>query len=151
MSRIALEVEKARGDMHDIPLRVLSSEISAYLSRAAVEGAIKLDAEVIIADSETGKTIRNMAGYRGRKVIHAVCYYPQVMRQMSLLFGVHAHLLDSSQRSAFVGPVLNELLGRGLVELEDLIVVVGGTFGFKHGKSFIEISSARNLIEAMNS
>ncbi|MGC9342601.1 MAG: pyruvate kinase alpha/beta domain-containing protein, partial [Bacteroidales bacterium] len=72
MSRIAKEVEKSRGDIHDTPILKLSTEISAYLTRSAVEASLKLKAKAIIADTTSGRTIRNMAGYRGRKLIYAM-------------------------------------------------------------------------------
>jgi pyruvate kinase len=66
MAKVAKEVEKSRGDINETDPTILSTEISAYLTRSAVEASISLNVRAIIADTSSGRTIRNMAGYRGR-------------------------------------------------------------------------------------
>ncbi len=80
MAKVAREVEKSGNEIHDVPIVVLSNERSAYLTKTAVEGAVKLKAKAIIADSETGRSIRNMAGFRGQRPIFAHCYNKRVVR-----------------------------------------------------------------------
>lgn len=146
MKRIAHEVEKSRGDIHKTPLFIASTHTSAFLTKSAVEASVELDAKAIVADTTTGRTIRNMAGYRGRKVIFAQCYTRRVVRELALTFGVYPHYLSPSATKGFIKESLSDLLEKGCMSTEDRVVVVGGNFGKTHGASFIEISSVENLL-----
>jgi pyruvate kinase len=146
MAKVAKEVELSRNDMHDIPSVVLSTNISAYLSRSAVEASIKLDAAAIIADTSTGRTIRNMAGFRGRKPIYAMCYDKKTARALSLSFGVFPSYFEPQDSAEmFIEQALKKLLKKKELKESDIIVVLGGNFGRHHGASHIEISSVANL------
>ncbi|MFW5821466.1 MAG: pyruvate kinase [Bacteroidota bacterium] len=146
MSRIAREVEKSRGDIHETPLVRLSTGISSYLTKSAVDASINLKAKAIIADTMSGRTIRNMAGYRGRKIIYAMCYREETVRLLALSFGVYPEFIPNSNNSMeFVNTSLQKLLKKKKIKKDDTVVVVGGNFGRKHGASYLEISKAENL------
>lgn len=147
MATIAKEVEKSRGDYHKTPIAVLSSKISAYLAKSAVEASIKLGANVIIADTSSGRTLRNLAGFRGRKPVYAQCYDKRVMRELSLSFGIFANYLDSHGINEFIVPSMNQLIKSGDICPNATVVIIGGNFGDHHGASFIEVSTADNLLE----
>lgn len=147
MAKVACEVEKSRNDMHETPSVVLSTPISSYLTRSAVEASIKLDAKAIIADTTTGRTIRNMAGFRGRKPIYAMCYDKKTARALNLSFGVFPSYFEPQDTDEmFIEQALKKLLTNNELKEEDIIVVLGGNFGRSHGASHIEISSVSNLI-----
>lgn len=146
MARIALEVEKSRGDIHKTPLFIASSRTSAYLSKSAVEASLELDCKAIIADTTTGRTIRNAAGFRGRKVIFAECYDKRVMRELALSFGVYTYFVEGGRSHKFIPQALNNLLKDGLLNKEDKVVIMGGNFQWDHGATFIEISTVENLL-----
>lgn len=151
MSKIAKQVEKSRGDMHNTKIFKLSTEISAYLTRSAVEASLKLKAKAIIADTTSGRTIRNMAGYRGRKIIYAMCYDDRTVRLLSLSFGVYPEYIPNSNNSMeFVQASLQKLVRKKKLKKEDTIVVVGGNFGRKHGASYLEISTVENLCSKLS-
>lgn len=145
MATIALEVEKSRGDFHKTPMMVLSSKTSAYLSKSAVEASIKLDARYIIADSTTGRTLRNLAGFRGRKPIYAVCYNRRVMRELALSFGIFPEYKDLETANDFIRIAMTDLSKQKELKDDDIVIVLGGNYGISHGASFIEISSVENL------
>jgi pyruvate kinase len=147
MSTIALEVEKSRGDFHKTPIVILSSRTSAYLSKSAVEASIKLDAKLIIADTTTGRTIRNMSGFRGRKAIYAVCYNKRVMRELALSFGIFAHYMETNNSNDFIKTSLLQLYEKKILNKDELVVILGGNYGFAYGASFIEISTVENLFK----
>jgi len=147
MTRVAQEVEKSRGDIHDVPMVVLSNERSAYLTRTAVEASLNLNAKAIIADSETGRSIRNMAGYRGRKPIFAFCYDKRVVRELALSFGVFAEYIEETKSSyEFVHKALSHCLKNNMLSMDDLVVVIAGNYGSNFGASFIEISPVEKLL-----
>ena len=147
MSTIALEVEKSRGDINKTPIVILSSRTSAYLSKSAVEASIKLDAKIIVADTTTGRTVRNMAGFRGRKPIYAQCYNKRVMRELALSFGIFANYMETNNPNGFIKTSLLQLYEKDIVKKEELVVILGGNYGFVYGASFIEISTVENLFK----
>ena len=146
MAKVAKEVEKTRSEFHNTPVTILSSEISAYLAKSAVQASLKLNAKAIIADTTTGRTIRNLAGYRGKRIIYAQCYSQRTVRELALCFGVMPSFIEPEEQHEFVTNGLNKLLKKGKVKKEDRVVVIGGNFGRSHGASFIEISTVENLI-----
>ena len=89
MAKIAQEVENKKSSFIDVPYS-LENKITAYLAKAAVKAALRLNTKAIVADSLTGKSIRALAAYRGDNPIYAQIYGQQVMRQMSLSFGIFA-------------------------------------------------------------
>lgn len=147
MSRIACEVEESRGDFHKVPLVVLSSKTSAYLSRSAVEASIKLDARFIIADTTTGRTMRNMSAFRGKKPIHAICYDKRVVRELALSFGIFPRYKELKAPKEFIRESLIGLFEEKMLQKEDVVVILGGNYGVSHGASFIEISTVENLFK----
>jgi len=148
MAKVAKEVEKSRNDIHDVPTVTMSTAISAYLSRSAVEASIQLNAKAIIADTTTGRTIRNMAGFRGRKPIYAMCYDKKTVRLLSLSFGIFPSYIEPQDSDEiFIQQALKKLIKKDDLKETDIIVVLGGNFGRPHGASHIEISTVSNLCQ----
>jgi len=148
MSKIICEIEHNRADIHDIPTVVLTNQRSAYLTKMAVEVANDLNVKAIIADTTTGSSIRNLAGFRGRRPILAFCYKMEIVRQLSLSFGVFAEMIEHQTSShKFVQKASQSLMARHQLELSDLVVVIAGNFGTVYGKSFIEVSTVEKMME----
>jgi pyruvate kinase len=150
MARIALEVEKSRSDIHITPMLVMSTRTSAYLSKSAVQASLELDCKAIIADTSTGRTIRNIACYRGRKLVFAQCYDKRVVRELALSFGIYADLIPEGKTYNFIIHALNTLLKRKLLQKSDKVVVLGGNFEWTQSASFIEISTVGNMLELLH-
>lgn len=89
MTKIIKEVESKHNSYVDVPYSD-QHKITAYLAKAAVKAALRLNTKAIVADSLTGKSIRALAAYRGGNPIYAQIYDERVMRQLSLSFGVYA-------------------------------------------------------------
>jgi pyruvate kinase len=145
MTKIINEVEGKNGAYINVPYSH-QNKITAYLAKAAVKAALRLDTKAIVADSVTGKSILALAAYRGGNVIYAQIYDKRVMRQLSLSYGVYA---DYSQLDITSSEPLKKsicrLIGDKHFDDEDLIIVLAGSFGAKQGASYIEISTAKNL------
>ncbi len=147
MAKVAIEVEKSRSDIHDARTVVLTNERSAFLTKTAVEAAIILNAKAIIADTSSGSSIRNMAGFRGRKSVFAHCYNRSTVRQLALSFGVFPEFIEKTHSSReFVHKALLSHLQSGNLTEKDLVVIIAGNFGDSFGASFIEISSVKQLL-----
>jgi len=147
MTKIAIHAEQNANHDLNIPVKILSTETSAFLSKSAVEAATKLNAKLIIADTTTGRTIRNMSGFRGKRIIYAPCYNRRVVRELALSFGVYSEYFESHSQHEFCLASLNKLTTDGVLTAKDQVVVLGGNFGTSHGASFIEISTVENLLQ----
>ncbi|MEN8211663.1 MAG: pyruvate kinase [Thermodesulfobacteriota bacterium] len=145
MASIAKEVETNRSSFIDVPY-TLDDKITAYLAKAAVKASLRLNTEAIVADSMTGKSIRALAAYRGDNPIYAQVYDKQVMRQLSLSFGVFPDFiqLDSDSKLALRNSICT-LLNKKQFEDDSLIIILAGSFGIKQGASYIEVSTALNF------
>ena len=149
MAAIAGEVEKNKEDINDIPIVVINNDISAFLIKSAVEGAVELNAKAIIADTTSGRTIRSLSAYRGKCPILAQCYSRETVRHLALSYGVSTRFMEPEHVThEFVGKALGLLKKDNVLQLTDMVVVVGGNFGRSKGVSFVEIGSVENLITA---
>jgi len=147
MTKISLEVESAKEPFLEIDAAVLSDEISAYLTKSAVKASNKLNAKAILADTTTGRSIRNLAAYRGARPIYAKCYDKRVVRELALSYGVYPEYMRPAGASPeFLHNTLKPMLIEKLINEDDVVIVVAGNFGALHGASFIEISTVKNLM-----
>ena len=147
MARIATEVEKSKDKIYDIPIVVINNNVSAFLIKMAVRGSVDLNANAIIADSMSGRTLRSLAAYRGAKPIFAQCYAKRTMREMALSYGIIASYMSPKDTShEFLLEALTNLLNEQTLNKDDLIVVVAGNFGRSFGASYTEISTIENLM-----
>jgi pyruvate kinase len=147
MAKIALEVENKKSSYVDVSYS-LENRVTAYLAKAAVKAALRLNTKCIIADSMTGKSIRELAAYRGDNPIYAQIYDRRVMRLLSLSFGVFAEY--SPMDSGAAQPLKNyicHLVNDTNFKDDDLIIVLAGSFGVEHGASYIEISTVEKFRE----
>lgn len=147
MAKIALEVEKSKEPFNDIQTVIINNKVAAYLCKAAVKGAIRMDAKAIIADSTSGKTLRSLAAYRGAKPIFAQCYSKRTMREMALSYGVNADYMEPKETShEFLSEALTTLIDKYTFTKNDLLVIVAGNFGRSYGVSYTEIGTIENLL-----
>ncbi len=146
MTKVALEVEKNKEKFLDIPFMKVTGEISAYLAKVAVKTAFRLNARGIIADTTHGRTIRDMASYRGINLILAQCYSERTMREMALSYGVYASLQERKNTvDEFIHIAIDKLVKTHKMDDDDLIVVLAGNFTGGSGFSFIEVGTVRYL------
>lgn len=145
MAKIAEEVEADNKTNIDVPYDS-ENKLAAYLAKAAVKAAIRLETKAIVADSVTGKSILALAAYRGLNVIYALVYDRRVARQLSLSYGVHAEYqpMDLTEIDPLKGSICR-MISQNRFKDKDLIVVLAGSFGLAQGTSYIEISSAENF------
>jgi len=149
MSKIAAEVEKSKESFLDISTVILHCEVSAFLTKAAVEASVSLNAKAIIADTISGRTIRNLSGYRGCKMIFAVCYSNRAMRELALSYGANTIYKEAQSTShEFLKEALSHIMHKNHLLNEDLVVVIAGNFGKSHGASYIEAGTIEDLMNS---
>jgi pyruvate kinase len=146
MTKVALEVEKNKEKFMNIPYMNVTGEISSYLAKVAVKTAFRIGAKGIIADTAGGRTIRDMASYRGINLILAQCYSERTMRELALSYGVYASLqVKRKSVDEFIHIALKDLTRTHNMKSEDIVVVLAGNFSGGSGFSFIEVGSVQYL------
>jgi pyruvate kinase len=146
MARVALEVENNKEKFVDMPSVKINGEISAYLAKVAVKTAVRIDARGIIADTTGGRTLRDMAAYRGYKIILAQCYLKSTMRELALSYGIYASYQERKKSvDDFLKVALQNLTRDNFVNNDDVIVVLAGNFSGGSGFSFIEVGTVEYL------
>ncbi len=151
MTKVALEVEKNKEKFLDIPYLNVTGEISAYLAKVAVKTAFRIGAKGIIADTRGGRTIRDMASYRGINLVLAQCYSLNTMRELALSYGVYAsYQVKKSTADEFIHIALKNLVKAHNLQDDEIVVVLAGNFLGGSGFSFIEVGSVLYLKERVS-
>ena len=146
MTKVALEIEKNKEKFLDIPYLNVTGEISAYLAKVAVKTAFRIGARGIIADTTGGRTIRDMASYRGSNLILAQCYLESTMRELALSYGVYGSFQERKKSvDEFIHIALKNLIKKHNLKSDDIVVVLAGNFSGGSGFSFIEVGSVQYL------
>ena len=147
MTRVAREVECMLDADPDIPLTRIHNEVTATLARNAVRACGSLPIKAIVVDTMTGRTGRYLSAFRGKVPVYAMCYNPTVMRQLALSFGIMANYMELIEsRDSFLSDAISTLIDNNKVKEDDMVLVIGGSFGPGNGASFMEISEVKNLM-----
>lgn len=147
MAKIAAEVESSGSTFIDTVYETQNT-VTSYLSKAAVKASMRLNSKALIADTISGKTILSLAAYRGESPIYAQCYDKRVMRELALSYGVQANYMERDLTShLFLRTALTCLLKEKEFTENCLITVLAGNFGSDYGASYVEISTAKNLLK----
>jgi pyruvate kinase len=146
MTKVALEVEINKEKFLETPYLNVTGEISAYLAKVAVKTSLRIAAKGIIADTVGGRTIRDMASFRGFNLIMAQCYSERTMRELALSYGVYASFQERRNSiDEFIHIALKNLTKAHDLKGNDIIVVLAGNFSGGSGFSFIEVGSVQYL------
>ena len=161
MARIAREIERDETHfkpMIDMDMVSVNHEITAQLARSAVRASTNLPVKFVVLDTKTGRTGRYLAAFRGRKTVMAVCYQLHAQRILALSYGVVPILRNQklSDKYHFLIDALEFLDQYRKLNDDDLLAIVGGSFGPDGGASYIEFANVRSIrqrnaeIEAQN-
>ncbi len=146
MASIANEVELRTSSFMDVPY-VSDNKITAYLAKAAVKASLRLNTKAILADSMTGRSILELAAYRGDNPIFAQVYNEETMRELALSYGVYANYFKRDENILFpFERFVSKLLKEKRFFTDDLITVLAGHFDAVHGASYIEIAKAGDMM-----
>lgn len=151
MAKVAMEVEKNKEKYLELNSIDFSGEVSSYLSKVAVKTAIRIGARGIIADTVHGRSIRDMASYRGINLVLAQCYESHTMRELALSYGVFASFVERRKSmDEFIHIALKNLTVAHDLRGDDIVVVLAGNFSGGSGFSFIEVGSVNYLKDRVN-
>jgi len=146
MTKVAVEVENNKEKFLELPSEKTDGEVSAYLAKVAVKTSVRIEAKAIIADTTGGRTIRDMAAYRGINPVLAQCYLTSTMRELALSYGVYANYQERKKSvDDFMKIALQKLTDNGYLRNKDVVVVLAGNFSGGSGFSFIEVGTVEYL------
>ena len=147
MSNIIKEVEHAI-EKYPPQSQALHADILSVLSHSAVLACSALPIKAIVVDTLSGRTAQFLSAYRGKTPVYAFCYNEYAMRQLALTYGVKAFMIEmDNSRDNFLRRTIEFLINEKMLIPADNVVVIGGSFGSANGASFMEISTAQNLLE----
>jgi pyruvate kinase len=147
MTKIALEVENSHEPFYDLNLENITAPVAAVLARGMVEATSSLPVKAIVFDTRTGRTGRYISSFRPKVPVYAMCYSPSVMRELALSYGLNPYLIELyDTKDDFIKSSVKRLLKDKCFNRKDMIGVIGGSFGPSAGATFMEISTAINMI-----
>ncbi|MBE0663686.1 MAG: pyruvate kinase [Bacteroidales bacterium] len=147
MSRTAMAAEASTDYTENRHIMPHDNEISGFLAKTSVRAVSRLNAKAIIADTDTGKTAGYLSAFRGTCPIYMQCYDSRVMRELALVYAVYADFINvETSKKQFIQHTLARLIQKEAILTNDLVVVLAGNFGKKVGPSFVEVSTASNLM-----
>ncbi len=148
MTKISREIENNVDTFKDVPHKIINNEIASYLVKAAVKSTERIEIKAIIADTHTGRTVRDIASYRGKCNTFVQCYSKQTMRELALTYGVYADYMQPKETShEFIQDSLHRLLENYTFNLSDTVTVIAGNYGNSESPTFIEIKPIANMLD----
>lgn len=149
MTKVAAQAEKdklSENDIH-IPLDDKANDVTAFLAKNAVKATSKLNIRAIITDSFSGRTARNLAAFRGKYPVMAVCYKEKTMRQLALSYGVEAiYMPEKANGQAYYFAALRKLMDDNVLCENDLVAYLSsGKQGTR--TSFLEINVVGDVLK----
>ncbi|MDR0938408.1 MAG: pyruvate kinase [Mediterranea sp.] len=152
MTTIAAQAELDKIWENDIriPLDDGSNDVTAFLAKQAVKATTKLKIRAIITDSYSGRTARNLAAFRGRYPVLAICYKEKTMRHLSLSYGVEAiYMPELSNGQEYYFAALRRLLKENRLKPTDMVgYLSSGKAGTQ--TSFLEINVVEDALKHAN-
>src|SRR5574344_2443049 len=149
MAAIAEQAEKdklSENDIH-IPLDDSSNDVTAFLAKQAVKSTSKLNIRAIITDSFSGRTARNIAAFRGKYPVLAICYKEKTMRHLALSYGVDAiYMPEAANGQEYYFAALRKLLNGGVLNENEMVAYLSSG---KEGTntSFLEINVVGDVLK----
>jgi len=149
MATIAEQAEKDKLEENDIRIPLGNhTDVTAFLAKQAVKASQKMHIKAIITDSYTGTTARNVAAFRGKHPVLAICYREKTMRMLALSYGVIPIFQEEKDNArSYFFSALEMLLEKGRVTGEDMYAYLSGSFGEGGGTSFLEINRVNYVLK----
>ncbi len=150
MAAIAEQAEHdqfSQADTIELPLSD-NCDIREFMAHSAIEATERLGVKLIITDSSTGNTARNLAAFRGPNPVLAICYNDKLQRLLNLSYGVipvyqKEHI---GSEKLFLAAV-RMLRQKGYVELGDKIAYLSGNVGAGGGTKFLEVNTVKEVFD----
>ena len=149
MARIAEQAEKDKLEENDIRIPLEDDcDPTAFLAKSTVKASSKIKAiKAIITDVYSGNTARNIAAFRGKLPVFAICYNEKTMRHLALSYGIEPFFMpEKANGQQYYFAALRELMRRGIIAETDMVAYLsGGKEGTK--TSFLEINVVKDVLD----
>lgn len=132
MARIARRTEMALPYENMLAARRFEGRrtVTDAISYATCATATDLGASAIVTATKSGHTARMVAKYRPRAPIVATTPSPEVVRKLTLVWGVYALTVPETHGTdQMIETALDAAVRRGLISPGDLVVITAGTPG----------------------
>lgn len=147
MATIAQQAEVDKLEENDIRVPLTNPDVTSFLAKQAVKAVQKLGIRVIITDSFSGKTARNVAAFRSKHSVLAMCYREKTMRLLALSYGIRPLYLEKKENAqAYFFATLEMLKERGRLEDKDMVAYLSGGYGSGGGTTFLEINNVEKIL-----
>ncbi len=149
MTKVAAQAEKDKLAENDIriPLEENSNDVTAFLAKQAVKATNKLKIRAIITDSFSGRTARNLAAFRGKYPVLAICYKEKTMRHLALSYGVEAiYMPELANGQEYYFAALRKLLKDGVLHEDEMVAYLSSGKKGTH-TSFLEINVVGDVLK----
>lgn len=150
MTSIAREAElnKLRENDIRVPTPDDDLDVTSFLAKQAVKTSMKLQVKAIVTDSYSGRTARYLAAFRGKAPVFAICYRERTTRELALSYGVWAEYQEeTSDSKKYLLDALDKLIKKQMINRNDMVAYLSGSFGAGGGTSFLEINNVGKILE----
>lgn len=138
MDKIARRIEQVI-DYHALlaeKLAITRTKVTEAICAAACQTTLDLNVNVILCSTRTGKTAREVSRYRPKAMILALCPDEEVVRQLTLTWGVYALKVNEADSiEEMIANAVSEAKARGLVSPGDITTIVAGVSVGKTGST----------------
>ena len=149
MAKVAKQAEIDKLPDNDIKIPLAeNTDVTAFLAKQAVKATNVMPIKAIITDSFSGTTARNLAAFRGKYPVLAICYKEKTMRHLALSYGVEAiYMPEKANGQAYYFAALRKLIDDGVLKDTDMVAYLSsGKQGTK--TSFLEINVVGDVLKA---
>ena len=149
MTKIAAQAEKDKMEENDIPIPLTpkNTDVTSFLAKQAVRATTLMPIRAIITDSFSGLTARNLAAFRGKYPVLAICYKEKTMRHLALSYGVEAiYMPEKANGQEYYFTALRKLLNDGVLSRNEMVAYLSGGKKGTH-TSFLEINQVGDVLD----
>lgn len=149
----AAEISKLEEKAIPVPFKDDEYDTTSFLAKQAVKACNSLDVKAIVTDSLTGRTARTLAAFRCKSPVYAMCCKENVVRELSVCYGVSAEYQESTgyttrEHKKYFLKALQSLVGKKVVDKDATVAYLSGSFGEGGGTSFLEINNVDKVLNA---
>ncbi|MDR2938619.1 MAG: pyruvate kinase [Prevotellaceae bacterium] len=151
MTKIAIQVEKDLLPYEDKPYHSMKDKVAIALAKSAVQASQELPIRAFITDSYSGRAPRYLAAFRSNVPIFALCYLENIIRELSLSYGVFSYpATPLKNNDEFSRYAIRFLRDHGCITSHDLVAITAGNYNAEGATTYLEIGVAQNILSEVN-
>lgn len=158
MAKTAYEAELTKLSENDIRVPYDPDDnrgVTEFLAKQAVKSCALLNVKAIVTDSHTGRTARVLAAFRGKSPVFAITTTKRLARELAMSYGIWAEYQvgkgdgnTKESRRAYFTDAIKQLIDKKMIDSQDRVAYLGGSFGEVGGTTYLEIIDAWRILEA---